>query len=112
MVIMSDEKIIKGILKIEAKRGQIEVYGREGTFANFRLYVIYLNTERHSRLSNSYGYWTGKKCVVQGEEYPICDNAITENTKVYKNRSIAEKSAEKAYMRFSYVKNYEVEEVN
>lgn len=37
MVIMSDEKIIKGILKIESKVEQIEVYGRDGTSVNFRL---------------------------------------------------------------------------
>ena len=73
-------------------------------------YVIYLNTNQYT-IDNCYGYWTGKKYIVQGEEYPICTNDITGDTKVYKNRKIAENSAEKALERFGYVTNYKIKEV-
>lgn len=74
-------------------------------------YVIYLKSSTYGNTDNSYGYWTGKKYIVQEEAYPICDKEITENTKVYKNRKIAENSAEKAVERFGYVTNYKIEEV-
>ncbi|MBE6061841.1 MAG: hypothetical protein E7215_17005 [Clostridium sulfidigenes] len=78
-------------------------------------YVIYLNTEppysRTGRVGNAYGYWTGKSYAFQGEFYPVCDNKINSQTKVYKSKKRATTAAEKAYMKFGYVASCEVEEV-
>ncbi len=79
-------------------------------------FVIYLSTSRMGdsgiELSfNDYGYWQGKKFVVQGQEYPITDREITEETKVFSSRVRAEKSAEKAYNKFGFVSFWRVEEI-
>ncbi|CAM5578467.1 hypothetical protein SAFG77S_09049 [Streptomyces afghaniensis] len=78
-------------------------------------FVIYLSTSRMTNDkkvvdSNSYGYWQGKHYTVQGEDYPITDKEITEETKVYKSKVRAEKSAENASLRFGYVVDWKVEE--
>lgn len=75
------------------------------------MYVIYLNSEpKHSMRANQYGYWTGKSYVADGTYFPITEESKEGNVKVYKNKKVAEKSAEKARLQFGGVSTATVEE--
>lgn len=59
---------------------------------------------------NSYGYYAGSY-IFQGEYYPVWDQKVTERTKRYKYKKVAQKSAEKMVFKFGYVRNFEIREV-
>lgn len=75
-------------------------------------YVIYLESNMPTGLSDShYGYWTGKCYVVNQEPYPICEDQITEKTKFYKSKKVADKVAQGMYEKYAYVSDAVVEEI-
>ncbi|PCK15532.1 hypothetical protein CEY02_20685 [Bacillus pumilus] len=72
-------------------------------------YVIYLSsTNSTSRHLEHYGYWTGEHYQHQGKFYPICEEKITENTKIYKYEITANNAAERAFKKFGEVSRFMV----
>ena len=49
--------------------------------------------------------------MVNGEYYPVCVNYIGMETKIYKSKKVAERSANACLKRYAYVSEAEVEEV-
>ena len=74
-------------------------------------FVINLISKNSVTGTNDYGYWTGKQYMVNGEYYPVCRNYIDMNTKIYKSKKVAERSAEACIERYFYVSEAEVEEI-
>jgi hypothetical protein len=74
-------------------------------------YVIYLSSEiRRDDSSNSYGFWDGKTYSRNGLKFPSCSHKITDDTKVYKNKTRAEAMCKKLTERCWYVNSYFIEE--
>ena len=75
-------------------------------------YVIYLNSnnEWDGKSGNAYGYWTGKSYKSQGEVFPVTENYITSNTKIYQSKVRALKAGDNCYMNYGYVKSVLIEE--
>lgn len=76
------------------------------------MYYIYLySNDEHKRSSNQYGYWTGKSYIVQGEEYPSCEDPTSKyKRKEYKNLKRVISSGETAMKKYSYVCGFDVED--
>lgn len=74
-------------------------------------FVINLIHKNYNTGINDYGYWTGKQYMVNGEYYPVCVNCIGVETKIYKSKKVAERSANACLERYAYVSEAEVEEV-
>ena len=74
-------------------------------------FVINLISKNGITNINNYGYWTGKQYMVNGEYYPICRKYINNETKIYKHKKVAERSAQSCLEKFGYVTNVEVEEI-
>jgi hypothetical protein len=72
-------------------------------------FVINLSTKGISYPNNDYGYWTGKTYKVNREVIPWCEPKITENTKVYANKKIAEIMASKLLDRCIHVSTWDIE---
>lgn len=75
-------------------------------------YVVWLSSSSISNAINSYGYWTGKDYVVNGELFPVTDYEVTDRTKIYTSKGRAERGLlaclDKGY---AYVSCGEVREV-
>ena len=74
-------------------------------------FVIKLISKNSNTNRNNYGYWTGKQYMVNGECYPVCRDYIDMETKIYKNKKVAERSAKICVERYGYVSRAEVEEI-
>ncbi|WP_116061926.1 hypothetical protein [Cohnella phaseoli] len=75
-------------------------------------YVIFLSTtSAFDRNRNQYGYWAGKTYRVEGQDFPLWDRSITEQTKKYTSQKRAETAAEKLMERCSYVVAWRIESV-
>lgn len=76
------------------------------------MYYIYLySNNEHKRSSNQYGYWTRKSYIVQGGEYPACEDPTSKyKRKEYKNLKRAISSGETAMKKYGYVRGFDVED--
>ena len=61
---------------------------------------------------NDYGYWTGKFYRFNGDYFPVCSREITEETKIYKSKKVANTSAQNCIDKYLYVVDAKVEEIN
>lgn len=75
-------------------------------------FAIYLDSTSFEDPSNHYGYYTGKCYTVRGEKFP-CNTGkeITDKTKLYKSRKVAENAAKKLLDTCEYVTSYKITEV-
>lgn len=77
------------------------------------MYCIYLYSENdYKRNSCQYGYWSGKSYTVQGEEYPVVDDGISEynKRKMYKSLKRAILGGKIAYNKYCYVTGFDVDD--
>lgn len=76
------------------------------------MYVIVLSNEDKIRVfPNTYGYYSGKTYIKAKEIFPYCDHKITNDTKLYKSKKIAENAAKKIADKCAYVTEFRVEKV-
>lgn len=76
------------------------------------MFYIYLYSNgKYNTHTNQYGYWAGKSYIVQGEEYPLCENSEYKR-KEYKSLKRAISGGKSAKNKYGYVCGFDVEDEN